>query len=115
MRCVHRVVVCFVLLLVARGVRVAAQQAQGSFTGTVTDPSGAVVPDVTVTATEKATGFSRNAFSSRDGTYIIPLLPPGEYTVTAVKQGFETYAQGPIPLTVNQHPTLDIQLRVGSQ
>ncbi len=116
MRYLYRgVFVCLALLLTVGGVRLPAQQAQGSFSGTVTDPSGAVVPGVTVTATEKNTGFSRSVESSPEGVYTLPLLPPGNYVLTAEKAGFKRYTQGPIGLTVNQHAKIDIALEVGEQ
>ena len=92
-----------------------AQQFQGSFTGTITDPSGAVVPGVTVTALQIATGFTRNAISLEDGSYTIPLLPPGQYQLTAAKAGFETSRQGPLELLVDGHPKVDFRMQVGMQ
>ncbi len=90
------------------------QQAQGSLTGIVTDPSGAVVPGVTVTAVAQGIGFTRSAVTQPDGSYTLPLLPPGTYKVTAEKAGFERSVEGPIELLVDQHLKLDIRLRVGA-
>src|SRR5712692_8115284 len=90
-----------------------SQQAQGSFTGTVTDQTGADVPDATVTATEQDTGFSRRAITGTDGSYTIPLLPPGRYVITAEKAGFERFRQA-VTLSVDQHPRIDIPLKIGS-
>lgn len=91
------------------------QQFQGSFTGTVADPSGAVVPEVAVTAAEEEKGFSRSTITQADGSYEIPLLPPGHYRLTAEKSGFEKSSQGPIELLVNGHLKIDFQLKVGLQ
>ncbi|MGD0921849.1 MAG: TonB-dependent receptor [Terriglobia bacterium] len=92
-----------------------AQQFQGSFAGTVTDPSGGVVPEVTVTAVEVDKGFSRRVVTLGDGSYEIPLLPPGRYQLSAEKAGFEKTTQGPIELAVNAHLNIGFQLKVGSQ
>ncbi|HEV2176331.1 MAG TPA: carboxypeptidase-like regulatory domain-containing protein [Terriglobia bacterium] len=115
MRRDHRVLAAlFVLLGLVWSVPGWTQQSKGSFTGTVTDASGGVVPGAKVTAVEQGTGFTASAFTSRDGAYTIPLLPPGSYLVTAEKAGFSRSTLGPIPLTVDQHPKLDIELKVGS-
>ncbi|HUI43090.1 MAG TPA: carboxypeptidase regulatory-like domain-containing protein, partial [Terriglobia bacterium] len=90
------------------------QQSKGSYTGTVTDVSGGVVPKAKVTATEQGTGFSYSAETSSDGSYTLPLLPPGRYTITAIKQGFSEFSEGPLTLTVNQQAKVDIQLKVGA-
>jgi hypothetical protein len=103
------------VLLFACSVCLRAQQFQGSFTGTVTDPSGAVVPGVLVTALQIDTGFTRSAVSLEDGSYTIPLLPPGHYRLTAAKAGFETSSQGPIELLVDGHPKVDFRMKVGVQ
>src|SRR5215471_3899702 len=91
------------------------QQAQGSFTGTVTDASGSVVPAAKVTALDQGTGFSRSVETLKDGSYTIPLLRPGSYQLRVEKAGFQTSVQGPVQLTVNQQAKVDIQLRVGAQ
>ena len=102
------------ILLFSVGCVVAwGQTFQGSFTGTVIDPSGAVVPGAVVTITEKDKGFSRSVTTSNDGSYEIPLLPPGRYFVRAQKQGFQKFERGPLTLLVNQHLLEDIKLELG--
>jgi len=105
---------CVWMLLAGGTLPVVAQLVQGSLTGTVSDASGAVVPRVTVTVTEKDIGFTRTATTGRDGAYLIPLLPPGHYTLTAEKEGFQKYVEGPITLTVDQQAKVDISLTVGA-
>ena len=92
-----------------------AQQFQGSFAGTVVDPSGAVIPGAAVTAVEQGKGLERSVQTLGDGYYEIALLPPGRYSLTAEKAGFEKIVQGPIELTVNQHLKMDFQMKVGAQ
>ncbi len=89
------------------------QTFQGSFAGTVIDPSGAVVPGAVVTITEKDKGFSRSVTSSKDGSYEVPLLPPGRYTLSVQKEGFRKFDRGPLTLLVNQHLREDIKLDLG--
>lgn len=102
---------CFVLLASSAP----AQTFQGSFAGTVTDSSGAVIPQASVTAAEQDTGLVRRTQTLADGSYEIVLLPPGRYRLTAGKEGFEKTARGPLDLTVNQHQRVDFALKVGAQ
>lgn len=67
-----------------------AQAPTGTITGIVTDESGAVVPNVTVTITDKTTGAARTVITNASGLYSAPALPVGEYEVRAEKQGFRT-------------------------
>ena len=92
-----------------------AQQVQGSFTGQVTDSSGAVIGGAQVTALERDTGFTRSAATLADGSYIIPLLPPGHYRLEVQAAGFEKTMTGTVQLLVNAHLKIDFQLKVGAQ
>jgi Carboxypeptidase regulatory-like domain len=64
-------------------------QAVGSISGLVTDPGGAVIPNATVAAVEKGTGFTRTTTTGSDGLYSLPRLTVGTYTVTVSAPGFE--------------------------
>jgi hypothetical protein len=88
-------------------------QATAALNGRVTDTSGAVLPGVTVTATQTDTGFSRTVTTDGDGTYVMPNLPTGPYRLEASLQGFRTYAQTGIVLQVGATPTLNVQLALG--
>jgi hypothetical protein len=112
---VRRLLLCL-FLLVGVGCGVAlAQTFQGSFTGTLTDPMGAVIPGALVTILEQDKGFSRSVTTDSDGTYGVPLLPPGRYRLAAQKEGFAKTVRGPITLLVNQHLLVDLTLKVGAQ
>ena len=67
-----------------------AQQTTATLTGTITDPVGAVVADVTITATNLATNAVRETRTGDTGSYTLPFLPAGEYSVTAVAPGLVT-------------------------
>jgi hypothetical protein len=69
-----------------------AQSDSGSVTGTVTDPTGAVVPNAKVTATNLATGEVRETTTSDQGTYTLPELKAAPYRITAEAPGFKTTA-----------------------
>lgn len=87
----------------------------GALTGTVTDPSGAVVPNVTVTAISLDTGQARTATTGTDGTYKIGLLPPGNYRVTFEASGFKAVEVPSATVTVTETAVLDRALEVGAQ
>ena len=86
-----------------------------ALTGTVTDPTGAVIPNVTVTATSVGTNQVRNATTGADGTYSFPLLEPGAYRVKFVVAGFKTADITGVNLLVTETAVLDRALEVGSQ
>src|SRR2546421_5478792 len=67
--------------------------ASGEITGTVMDPSGAVVPNATVTATEAQKGLKRTATSDSKGEYRLAGLPPSTYDVSSQLTGFRTSIQ----------------------
>jgi hypothetical protein len=83
--------------------------------GTVTDPSGAAIPGVTVTITNNDTGQSRTATTGADGQYRFTLLPPGSYKVRFSAMGFKTAEVSTVTLNVTETPTLDRALEVGAQ
>src|SRR5881394_943973 len=87
----------------------AAVLAQGTaeLNGRVTDQSGAVLPGVTVTATQTDTGFSRTDVTDAAGSYLMPNLPVGPYRLEVGLQGFRTYVQTGIVLQVGATPTIN--------
>jgi hypothetical protein len=86
-----------------------------SLTGTVTDPSGAAIPNVMVTLTSNDTGQIRTETTGNDGVYKFSLLPPGSYKVRFAAMGFKTAEIGAVTLNVTETPTLDRSLEVGAQ
>ena len=85
----------------------------GDITGTVTDPSGAVVPKATVAIKNNSTGATRTVTSNAAGAYRFSLLPPGNYTVTASAPGFNK-AQTTTSVTVGQATIADVKMQVGT-
>ena len=86
-----------------------------ALTGTVTDPTGAVIANATVTATNTANGQVRTATTGADGVYKINLLPPGTYSVKFEAAGFETSEVPSVQLDVTETPVLNRTLTVGAQ
>jgi hypothetical protein len=89
------------------------QSVSGTISGTVTDPSGAVVPNAQVAATETATGVSQTVQSNTDGTYAFLSLPVGRYQLSVTARGFEAYLRKDITLNTNDKLRFDIVLQVG--
>jgi hypothetical protein len=98
-----------VLVFAAQGL---AQEA--TIVGTVTDPTGASVPNVSITVTNIETGLARTLVTSSDGQYVAPDLHIGHYSVKATASGFKAAEQKDINLTVGDRLRLDFKLTVGS-
>ena len=89
-------------------------QATAQLSGTIRDESAAVLPGVTVTATQTDTGLVRTAVSDESGGYLLTNLPTGPYRLEVSLQGFRTYVQTGIVLQVGGTPTVNAVLGVGS-
>jgi Carboxypeptidase regulatory-like domain/TonB dependent receptor-like, beta-barrel len=91
-----------------------AQLSTAQLSGRITDESGAVLPGVTVTATQTDTGLTRSVTTDASGTYVLPNLPTGPYRLEAALQGFRTYAQTGIVLQVAATPAINVVLAIGN-
>ncbi len=87
--------------------------ATGQIVGTITDPSKASVAQATVTVTNEATGVARTVKTSAEGDYVVPLLPPGTYSVTVEAPGFKTQTSPGILVQVASTATVNIRLQLG--
>ena len=85
-----------------------------SISGTVTDPSGAVVAGATVTATNVETGVATTLTTNTQGFYSFQSLPLGNYTISVQQSGFKGYSQTGLVLDVNSALTIDVHLEVGA-
>ncbi len=90
-----------------------AQSETGAITGTVSDPSGAVVPNAKITIKGTTTGSIRTVTTNASGLYTVTNLQPAEYTVTAEVAGFATLQQA-VTVTVGSRIGVDLQLQVGT-
>jgi len=88
-------------------------QITATIVGTVTDPSGAVIPGATITLTNTQTAISRTFTSNSAGAYTASPLPIGEYTLRVEVKAFKTYERTGIVLNVNDTLRIDVQLQVG--
>ncbi len=104
--------ICAVLLLVlSLTLRASGQGSSGSLRGRVTDPSGAVIPQATVTAAA-AGGQTGTAVSDAQGMYEIKALPPGPYTVSAQAKGFAKPVEQNVTVSAGQVLRFDIALEI---
>ena len=92
----------------------AAQSFTGSITGTITDPSGAVVPGVTVTAIRLETNRTVSTVTRADGVYLATALPVGDYRVEAAAPGFKLAVRNGIQLELNQAAVINFALEIGA-
>ncbi|MEW6361083.1 MAG: TonB-dependent receptor [Acidobacteriota bacterium] len=107
----HFLLTIAAFLLLSAGAAAQSQSTSGNIEGRITDSTGAVVPNVTVTATNKDTGFRKNAQSDSEGNYVIVLLPPGIYTVeVAAAKGFAAVKYENVRVTVGAKYSLNIEL-----
>ncbi len=114
--------ICFLAMVLAfaAGVGVIApvpaqgQEITAGITGTVTDPSGAPIPNARVTATDVLRGTAWSTQTNSAGFYTLPRIPVGTYDVRVEAQGFQTAVQTAVPLQINQTARLDFQLKVGA-
>src|SRR5438094_872194 len=89
------------------------QQNVGAITGTVTDPSGGVIPTAAVAALHQATGQKWQALTNSNGIYVFRLLPIGAYSLTVNMPGFKTTERNDVPVVSGETVTADLRLEVG--
>jgi Carboxypeptidase regulatory-like domain/TonB dependent receptor-like, beta-barrel/TonB-dependent Receptor Plug Domain len=104
--------ICLLGILLAP-VRTRAQVAGATLTGTIADPTGAVIPQAQVSIRNTATGVVTAVQADTDGLYTAPNLVPGSYEVTVSVPGFVTQVLPGITLTVGAQQVLNVKMQVG--
>ncbi|HEX8130473.1 MAG TPA: TonB-dependent receptor [Pyrinomonadaceae bacterium] len=107
-----RFLLCLVLLTSGVGGAL-AQGTASRVTGTVVDPSGAVVPDATVTLTNEGTQVAFTTQTTATGNYVFDSVQIGTYTVSVEKSGFKKFISTTNPVNINQPATVDVMLEIG--
>src|SRR5579862_8029081 len=107
---VARAVFCFIFTSAA----VAQVVTDSGIGGIVTDPSGAPVASASVNARHQATGASWNAITNDNGFYSFAVLPPGRYTLTCKREGFQTVVVTDRVIAVAEPAQVDIKLSIGN-
>lgn len=101
------------LFIAIPGLQAAAQEQTGTITGTVTDTSGAVIPEAAITITNTDTQVARTATSNATGSYTVPYLQPGNYSVKVEKEGFKVVTHSGLELRVGDVVRMDFNMPVG--
>ncbi len=109
---IHRAIVATVLLL-GLVFPILAQQDRATVTGTVTDPSGSVIPNVTIAIQNIDTNATYSSKTNDVGQYRVPNLPIGNYKATFEASGFKKFLREGLILQVNQTARLDVTMEVG--
>ena len=105
-----RLAICIALFLAAGF----AQNDRGMITGTITDPTGAMVPNAAITATNSETNAHYETVTSNTGNYTLAQLPAGPYNLEVSASGFTKFVQQGIRIQVDQTARIDIALRLGA-
>jgi hypothetical protein len=113
-RSIHIAIQFLTLCLVLFATRGAWAQANAGITGTVTDASGAVIPDANVTITNEGTSISNKTVTTGSGTYAFTGLTPGVYTVAVEKSGFKKAIQTHVNIEVTVTSTINFSLSNGA-
>jgi hypothetical protein len=106
--------VIFLLTAGAGVVAMAQLSTTATITGTVTDPTGAVIPGATVTVTDLGTKIATTTASNNDGTFIVPGLNVGDYSVSIAKAGFQTYTVSGVTLHPAVTASVNGTLKIGA-
>ncbi|HZY62225.1 MAG TPA: carboxypeptidase regulatory-like domain-containing protein [Edaphobacter sp.] len=109
-----RIFLWTMILSIAACIPVAAQTTTGAVRGTVTDPSGSIIPNAKVTVTNVATGVSTNGTTNQTGDYSIRFLQIGRYKLTVEAPGFSKASYGPFALEIDQTAKIDIPMKISS-
>ncbi len=104
----------FLTLALSSGFGVAMAQSTASVSGTVTDSTGAVVPNAVVTIHGNATGAERSTVSDSAGSFTAPSLQPGSYTIVVTAAGFSKFTAQQVTLEVNATATVNAKLGIES-
>lgn len=111
---IYRPAVLFLVLLLCVPAAVFGQKFSGSIRGNVTDPSGAVIADAEVAATNRGTGEVFSARTNGEGGFAFPDLPVGTYDVTVKQSGFKSYVAKDVEVHVASITQVDAKLAVGN-
>src|SRR5436190_4608438 len=91
-----------------------AQSDRGTLTGTISDPTNAVIPGASIMAVNNETGTKYETISTETGNYTLPQVPPGAYQLTVELPGFKKYVRQGITVLVAQTLRIDVPLEVGA-
>jgi hypothetical protein len=105
----------WILCLLLAGLPFLAAAQEATIVGTVTDPAGSVVPNVTITVTNTGTGYVRTFTTNDVGQFVAPGLPIGKYDLKAESSGFKIEESKGVVLNVNDRTRVDFQMKMGTK
>src|SRR5438552_18615037 len=103
------------LVVLSLAIGMNAQTFRGAINGTVSDPSGASVPNAAVKATESSTGIDHNTVTTSDGAFFFQDMPLGFYKVTVTASGFPLYTVDKVEVVAGTIYTLNVKLTLQQQ
>src|SRR5881397_336912 len=109
-----RTIAIIAALCLLSPIYIAAQTSNATLGGTVSDATGALIPGVTITATNTGTGIVTTVLTNEAGAYQFASLQTGSYQVTAELSGFQTQTRSGVQLGVSQQVRLNFTLQVGT-
>ncbi len=101
-------------LALCAGLAVAQNRTTAELVGTVTDSSGGVIPEATISVTNTQTGVTLRATTNQSGYYDVPFLPPGTYSIRYEQTGFQPAEKSNLELQLNQNARIDVVLQIGA-
>src|SRR5579862_1941214 len=114
MRTIRFLVLSFLLATLSTST-LTAQTFRGTLLGTVTDPTGAVIPGAAISVKNMDTGIERTTESNSDGAFTVPELPIGRYSLSVTMTGFNPYHAEGIEVTVGAEVNLNVALQTGTE
>jgi outer membrane receptor protein involved in Fe transport len=108
--CLRAALLCFLLVIG----RLSGQQTTGAIRGIITDPTGGSISGAVVSAVNDQTGATQTAKTNSGGAYVLPLLPPGVYTVSVESTGFAKAVRNNVLVRITETESLDFALQLGS-
>lgn len=105
---------CTLMALLLMPLHAKAQEFRGTISGTVTDTTGAAIPGVRILIRNTASGTTQTSDTNGSGSYVVPFLMPGNYTITATRSGFQKAVRKGIALNTSAHLIIDFKMQVGS-
>src|SRR4030095_13647877 len=104
---------CLLALMIVLASTSVAQIGTSTITGRVTDPSGSVVPNVTITVTQELNNFTFPATTNNEGLYRVQSLQPGKYKIVFELSGFKKLVRDNADMRLSDTLAVDVQLQVG--
>ncbi|MDP9051192.1 MAG: TonB-dependent receptor, partial [Acidobacteriota bacterium] len=113
MRFTFRLIFSLAAIVCMFGGNLAQAQGFGTMVGTVTDPSGSVVPGAQITVVDEGTQVPRTVVANQQGYYVVPAVPPSTYDVTVTASGFASFSHKQVVLMADQSLKLDVKMTIG--